>query len=82
MSQVIIFLMTLLLNKFISIVMDACKLDEIHANHWNKVWCIMHSKIYEIWMIDHLVKGEYLQHRKSTMCKYFTENDKQSQVYI
>ena len=34
---VVTILMTLLMNKFTSTIMDDCTLDEIHANYCNKV---------------------------------------------
>ena len=36
------FVMTLLMNKSISIVMGGWNLDEMHANYWNKVWYVHH----------------------------------------
>ena len=48
------------------IVMDGHNLDEIHANHSNKVWCILHltfrneilSWMIENWMKNHLVSDD------------------------
>ena len=41
------FPMTLLSTKFTSIVIDDSNLDEIHADHWSKVWYFLH---YHKWL--------------------------------
>ena len=41
-DTVVTFLMTLLMNKFTSIVMNDWNLDEIHADYWNKVSYILY----------------------------------------
>ena len=41
----VIFLMTLFMNKFTKIVMDDWSLDEIHDNYWSKVWYTLHPNI-------------------------------------
>jgi hypothetical protein len=45
---VVIFLMTILMIKFTSNVMDDWALDDIHSNYWNKVWYIVHPNIFVI----------------------------------
>ena len=54
---VVTFLMTNFINKTTNIVMDDWNLDEIHANYWNKVWCILHPNKYIVKYLDenHLV---------------------------
>jgi hypothetical protein len=58
------FIVTLLMKKFTSIVMDDRILDEFHATYRNKVWYILHPHnsmlkmlpwMSETWMETHLV---------------------------
>jgi hypothetical protein len=65
--------MSLLMNKFISIVMDDWNLDEVHVNYWNNVWYINIIMNDWDWDLDEnpLSKWQLLEHCKYVMPKIF-----------